>query len=162
MLNFGVSFFITIVNLLVLYFILRRLLFKPVTDFMEKRANKVKSELAEAASTKGRAEEMAKRYDGLIAGADSEAERLIKEGEERARAEAKAILAAAQTEATELRKRGEESAAREREKARQELAGDIARLATEVAARLVGRAAEAEDARSAEALVRELESGDAR
>lgn len=147
---------------MVLYLVLKKLLFKPVTNFMEQRANKVKSELAEAASTKQRAEEMAKRYDGLIAGADTEAQRLVKEGEERAKAEAKTILAAAQSEAAELRRRGEESAALEREKARQALAGDIAHLATEVAARLVGKAAAAEDARSAEALVRELESGNAR
>ncbi|MGO8695516.1 MAG: ATP synthase F0 subunit B [Rectinemataceae bacterium] len=159
MLSFGVSFFITIVNLLVLYLIFRRFLWKPMTDFMEKRTNKVKNELADAAMTKGKAEEMAKRYDGLLAEADSEAERLVKEGEERAKVEAKAILAAAQADAAELRRRGEEAAAREHEKARQELASDIAELAAEVAARLVGREARAEDARSADALVRELEAG---
>jgi F-type H+-transporting ATPase subunit b len=161
-LSFGVSFFITIVNLLVLYFIFRRFLWKPMTSFMEKRANKIKSELADAAMTKGKADEMAKRYDGLLAEADTESERLVREGGERAKAEAKAILAAAQVEAAELRRRGEEAAAREHEKARQELASEIAALAAEVASRLVGREATSEDARSADALVRELEAGRAR
>ncbi|HUW41924.1 MAG TPA: ATP synthase F0 subunit B [Rectinemataceae bacterium] len=159
MLNFGVSFFITIINFAVLFLVFRRFLWKPVTNFMESRASKVKGELADAAMTKSKAEEMAKRYDSLLAEADSEAERLVKEGEERAKAEAKSIVEAAQAEAAAARRRGEEAAAREHEKARQALSAEIAALAADIAARLVGREARAEDARSAEALVRELEAG---
>ena len=162
MLNFTVTFFITIVNLLVLFLVLRKLLFKPVTNFMEARAKKIKDALSDAAIMKGQAEEMASRYEALMANADAEAERLIKEGEDRAAQEAKALLDKALAEAVETRRRGEEAAEREREKARQELAGDIAALAAEVAGRLVGRAATAEDARAADHLVRELEAGRAR
>jgi F-type H+-transporting ATPase subunit b len=161
-LNFTVTFFITIVNFLVLYLVLRKLLFKPVTNFMDARAKKIKDALSDAAIMKGQAEELASRYEGLMANADAEAERLVKEGEDRASEEAKALLEKATAEAAETRRRGEEAAEREREKARQELAGDIAALAAEVAGRLVGRAAAAEDARAAEHLVRELEAGRAR
>jgi F-type H+-transporting ATPase subunit b len=162
MLNFGVSFLITIVNFTVLYLVLRKLLFKPVTSFMKKRADKVRSDLADAAMMKGKAEESAKRYDALLADADSEAERLVKEGEERARDEAKAIVASAQTDAAALRRQGEEGAERAREKARAELLGDVAALAVETAARLIARSPEAEDVRAAEFIVRELEAGHAR
>jgi len=161
-LNFTVTFFITIVNLLVLFLVLRKLLFKPVTNFMETRAKKIKDALTDAAVKKGQAEELATRYEGLMANADAEAERLVKEGEDRAREEVKALLDKANAEAAEARRRGEEAAEREREKARQELAGDIAALAAEVGGRLVGRAAEAEDVRAAEHLVRELEAARAR
>jgi len=161
-LDFTVTFFITIANLLILFLVLRKLLFKPVTAFMDARAKKIKDSLAEASILKGQAEEMAKRYDALMADADAEAERLVKEGEDRAKAESKALLDKALLEAAETRKRGEEAAEREREKARQELIGDIAALAAEVAGRLVGKAAAAEDSRAAEHLVRELEAGRAR
>ncbi len=162
MLDFTVTFFITIANLLILFLVLRKLLFKPVTAFMDARAKKIKDSLAEASILKGQAQEMASRYDALMADADAEAERLVKEGEERAKAESKALLDKALLEAAETRKRGEEAAEREREKARQELIGDIAALAAEVAGRLVGKAAAAEDSRAAEHLVRELEAGRAR
>ena len=162
MLNFTVTFFITIFNLLVLFLVLRKLLFKPVTKFMDARAKKIKDALSDAAIMKGQAEELQSRYDALMSGADAEAERLVKEGEERAKDEAKVLLEKAQAEAAETRRRGEEAAEREREKARQELLGDIAALATEVAGRLVGREAKAEDARAAESLVRELEAARAR
>jgi F-type H+-transporting ATPase subunit b len=161
-LNFGVTFLFTIANFLVLFLILRKLLFKPVTAFMDARAKKIKDSLNDAAAARGKAEELQSRYEKLVAGADAEAERLVKDGEDRARAEAKAILEKAQAEASEARRRGEEAAEREREKARQGLAADIAALAADVAGKLVGRAAEAEDRRTAEVLVRELEAARAR
>jgi F-type H+-transporting ATPase subunit b len=161
-LNFGVTFFITIANFIVLYLLLRKLLFKPVTKFMDARAKKIKDSLGEAAILKEQAAEKVARYETLMAGADAEAGRIVKESEERAREEAKALLAKANAEAAEARRRGEEAAQLERAKAFQALANDIASLATEVAGKLVGRAAEAEDKRSAEHLVRELEAGRAR
>jgi F-type H+-transporting ATPase subunit b len=161
-LNFSVTFFITIANFFVLFFVLKKLLFKPVVNFMDARAKKIKDSLAEASILRGEAEEKAARYDGLMAGADAEAERIVKEGEERARNEAKALLEKAQADAAEARKQAEKAAEREREKARQEFAGDIAAFATEVAGKLVGRSAAAEDARAAEQLVRELEASRAR
>jgi F-type H+-transporting ATPase subunit b len=161
-LNFTVTFFITIANFLVLFLVLKKLLFKPVTNFMEARAKKIRESLSEASILKGQAEELAGRYEALMADADAEAERLVKEGEERARAEAKALVDKALAEAAETRRRGEEAAEREREKARQDLAADIALLAANVAGMLVGRAATEEDERAAGHLVRELEAGRAR
>ena len=162
MLNFTVTFFITIVNFFVLFLILRKLLFKPVTNFMDARAKKIRDSLAEAQILRTDAEEKAARYEALMANADSESERIVKEGEERARDEAKVLLEKAQADAVEARRRGEEAAEREREKARQELAGDIAAFAAEVAGKLVGREAKAEDARAALQLVSELEAARAR
>jgi len=158
-LNFGVTFFITIANFLVLYLVLKKLLFKPVTKFMDARAKKIKDSLAEAAYLKGKAQEDASRYETLMADADAEAERLVKEGSERAAVESKAILDKANAGAADAQRRGEEAAEREREKAMQELAGDIARLAAQAAGKLVGREAAAEDERAAVALIRELEAG---
>jgi F-type H+-transporting ATPase subunit b len=161
-LNFTVTFFITIINLLVLFLVLRKLLFKPVTNFMDARAKKIKDSLAEASILRNEAEEKAARYEALMANADAEAERIVKEGEDRARDEAKALLEKAQAEAVDSRRRAEEAAEREREKARQELAGDIAAFAAEIAGKLVGREAKAEDARAAVHLVSELEAARAR
>jgi F-type H+-transporting ATPase subunit b len=158
-LNFGVTFLITIANFLVLFLILRKLLFKPVTAFMDARAKKIKDSLAEASYLKSKAQEDSKRYEALMAEADAEAERLVKEGVERASAEAKALVDKANADAAAAQRRGEEAGEREREKAMQDLAGDIARLAAQAAGKLVGREAAAEDERAAAALIRELEAG---
>jgi F-type H+-transporting ATPase subunit b len=158
-LNFGVTFLITIANFLVLFLILRKLLFKPVTAFMDARAKKIKDSLAEAAYLKGKAQEEASRYETLMSEAESEAERIVKDGSERAAAESKALVDKANADAAAAQRRGEEAAEREREKAMQDLAGDIAKLAAQAAGKLVGREAAAEDLRAAETLIRELEAG---
>ncbi len=162
MLNFGVTFLFTIVNFFVLFLVLKKLLFKPVTSFMDARAKKIKDSLGEASIMRAQAEEKAARYEALMAGADAEAGRIVKEGEDRAKEEAKALIDKANAEAALARRRGEEAAELERVKALQALANDIASLASEVAGKLVGRAAEAEDKRSAERLVQELGASRAR
>ncbi len=162
MLDFTVTFFITIANLLVLFLVLRKLLWKPVTAFMEAREAKIKDRFDEAAMIKGQAEEKSARYDGLLAEAEAEAARIVKEGEDRAKAEAAATLERAQAEAADARRQGEAAALREAEKAREALAGEIARLVAEAAAKLAGREARSEDERAADALVKDLEAGRAR
>jgi F-type H+-transporting ATPase subunit b len=158
-LSFSVSFFITIVNFFVLFWIFKRFLWKPVRSTLEKRAAKVKSELSDAAFSKGRAEELKTQYEGLIAGAESEADRLLKEAAEQASTDARALVTEARGEAEAIRARAEESATRERAATLEKLTGEIARIATEAAARLAGRDAAAVDASAAEALVKELGAG---
>ena len=55
MLNFSVTFIITAVNILVLFLILRAVLFKPVTKLMADRAKKVQDTIADAAKDRASA-----------------------------------------------------------------------------------------------------------
>jgi F-type H+-transporting ATPase subunit b len=158
-LSFSVSFLITIANFFVLFWIFKRFLWKPVKATLEKRASKVKSDLADASFSKVRAEELKTQYEGLITGAETEADRLLKEAAEQAATDSKALITEARGEAEAIRARAEESATRERAAALEKLTGEIARIATEAAAKLAGRDAAAVDASAAEALVKELGAG---
>jgi len=161
-LDFSVTFFITILNLLVLYLVLRKLLWKPVTAFMDARAKKIRDDLEGASAAKLAAEASADLYQSLLSEADAEAARLVAEGEERARLEARAIVERAQAEAAESRRQAEAAALREAERAREALAADLGALVAEAAARLAGREALAADEAAADAIVRDLEAGRAR
>ena len=158
-LSFSVSFFITIANFFVLFWIFKRFLWKPVRSTLEKRSAKVKSDLADAAFSKGKAEELKNEYEGLISRAEIEADLLMKEASEQAAEDAKALVDGARGEAEAIRARAEESAARERAATLESLTAEIARIATGAAARLVGREAASADSAAAESLVRELGSG---
>lgn len=158
MIAFTVSFFITIANFLVLFFILKRFLWKPVRTTLEKRGAKIKADLADAAFSKGKAEELRIRYEGLISEAEGEADRLMKEAAEQASGDAEALVAGARAEAEAIRLRAEESARKEREASLEALTAEIARIATRAAAMLAGRDATAVDAQAAESIVRELGS----
>jgi len=156
MLAFSVSFFITILNFAVLFFILKRFLWKPVRTMIEARAAKVRGELADAAIAKGVADDLKARFEERIAGAEGEADKIIKESAEQAVLDAKVILDGARAEAETIRLRAEASAAREKAASLEALTGEIARIATAAAAKLASREARQGDAAAAEALVREL------
>jgi len=161
-LDFSVTFFITILNLAVLYLALRKLLWRPLTAFLDARARKIREDLEGAEAARLSAEASSDLYRSLLEGAEAEAEAQGKEAEERAREEAKAIVEAARAEAEASRAEARKAAEREAAKAREALAGELASLAAEAAAILAGREAEAADERSAELLLRELGAGRAR
>lgn len=156
MLSFSVSFFITIANFAILFFILKRFLWKPVREMIEKRGAKVKADLNDAALSKGVAEELRVRFEQQIATAEADADRILKEASEQASDDAKATVAGARSEAEKIKARAAEAAARETAAALEALTSEIARIATEAAARLAGHSVASADAFAAEALVREL------
>ena len=60
--NFAMSIF----NLLLLYFILKKLLFKPMTAHMEKRAQGIQDAINSAEEAKQAVEDLKKEYDDKI------------------------------------------------------------------------------------------------
>ena len=93
MLDFSVTFFITIINLAFLFIILRLVLFKPVTKFMEDRAKKVQDSIDQAENDKVQAREMLAKYEESLKTAKAEADSIIRNARELAQAEAEKIIA---------------------------------------------------------------------
>lgn len=73
------NFFITILNLLLLYFILKKLLFKRVTDFMDNRNNKIDEAINSANALKAEVEDMKLEYANRLKGAGEEGKKIIEE-----------------------------------------------------------------------------------
>lgn len=99
MLDFSVTFFITIVNIVVLFFILRAILFKPVTKFMADRAKRVEDSIRQAESDKNQAKTLLAQYDGIVKTAETEAEAIIRTARENAAAEAEKIISESRSSA---------------------------------------------------------------
>ncbi|MDR2447850.1 MAG: F0F1 ATP synthase subunit B [Treponema sp.] len=93
MLDFTVTFGITIINLVILFFILKAILFKPVSKFMEARAAKIQNDIDSAAKDKEQAKQLLERYEMKLKDAQAEAEAVIKEAREQAAAQADKIVA---------------------------------------------------------------------
>lgn len=155
MLDIGVSFLITAVNLLILYLLLKKYLFGRVRKFMDARTEKVKKELDEAAVSRDVAEGLKLEYEKLLSSADKEGQLILEEAGQRARAEREEALAAAEAEAAATRRRSAEAADRELARARDQLAGEVASLALAAARRVAEREIGTEDdLREAEAFIR--------
>jgi len=93
MLDFSVTFIITAINITVLFFILRALLFKPVTKFMAERARKVQDTIAEAGRDRANAQQLLGQYQEQIKGAQSKADEIVSAGRKSAEIEAERIIA---------------------------------------------------------------------
>jgi len=102
MLDFSVTFIITIINITILFFVLRKLLFKPVTKFMADRAKRIQDSLDQADKDRTQAKAMYKEYEDKLKNADAEAGEIIKTARENANLEANQIIAGGKAEAADI------------------------------------------------------------
>ncbi len=149
MLSFSVTFAITIVNFAVLFLVLRAILWKPVHTFMAERTERVRRETSEAQAVRRSAEEMRQRYEDLLSNASDEAEWVVRDAEDEAAQRSREIVAKAEDEAAEAMRRSSARTALDLAKARDELAEDIALVATAAAAAVSGKSFDGEAERLA-------------
>jgi len=85
MLDFSATYIITIINLVILFFILRAILFKPVTKFMEARAKKIQDSIDQAEKDKAEAKRLLADYENSLKNAEAKAQEIIKTANENAK-----------------------------------------------------------------------------
>ena len=128
MLDFQVSTIVfTVINLLVLYFILRKLLFGRVNAVLEQRAARVKETIDSAEASKCQAEELRAEYEDKLTDARQEAAKLV---------------ADAETDAKRLRSEAEAQIASERDAMLRGARNEVASLALLAAAKVAQRPTE--------------------
>lgn len=93
MLDFSVTFIITIINITILFFILRAILFKPVTKFMAERARRVQDSIDQAQRDKEESKKLLAEYEDKLKNAEAEAGEILKTARENAEREAQLIIA---------------------------------------------------------------------
>ena len=130
MLDFQLSTVIfTVLNLLILYVVLRKLLFGRVNRILEERAALVEKELSSAERQKAQAEEMRKEYEDQLAQAHAQAAKIVDQAKARGEQEYQAILDQAQ-----------EKNRADREKLMRSARQEVAQLAVLAAAKVTGQA----------------------
>ena len=92
MLDFTVTFGITIINIIILTLILRKVLFKPVTKIMAERAKRVQDTIDQAEKDRADSRQILEQYQGKLKNADAEAQAIIKAAREAAETEARQIV----------------------------------------------------------------------
>lgn len=115
LLNLDWSIVWNIVNILVLFLLLKHFLFKPITQMMESRTAEIENDLKDAKEQKEKARELTSQYEEKLKGADAQAARIVTEARERGQQEYSAILKDAAQDARKERERAEKQLAQERE-----------------------------------------------
>jgi F-type H+-transporting ATPase subunit b len=157
MLDFSITFFFTFINLGILFFILRAILFKPVTKFMEDRTKRIQSSIEQVEREKNQARLLQRQYEDQLKNAQSEADAIINAAQETARKEADRIIAegkqAAETLLLNVRRQNEA----ERQAALAIFKAEAAALVVAASGRLLKRELTGEDnLMFAQQLLREL------
>lgn len=145
MLNLDWNVVFQIINIIVFFLLLKKFLFKPVTEIMEKRENLIRSQMEEAEDSRKKANELKAEYQAQLEGAKDEAAAILKDAKARGEKEYEVLLANAGRDAQKLINDAQESARIEREKAVQGAKGEIAALAIAAASKVAEKNIKAED-----------------
>ena len=115
MLNLDWNIVWTIVNILVLFLLLKHFLFKPITEMMESRTAEIENNLKDAEDQKQKASELTAQYEEKLQGAHAEAAQIVSEAKQRGQKEYDAILKSAAQDAQKEQERSRADLERERE-----------------------------------------------
>jgi len=135
----------TIVNLIVLFLILRKLLLKPVGEMLEKRRQMVYDDLENAKSSREEAQQLLEEHRQLISGSKGEAVKIIDEAVRQADLRRGELLAKAEQEAAAVVERAKAEIAREQAKAIELMRGEISALSIAVAEKMLARTVTGQD-----------------
>ena len=128
-----------ILNLLLLYVLFRKFLFKPVTEILEKRKAEIDVHYAEAEKAESDAKALRDDYEKKMSGAREEADRVIKTATDSANAVSENIVNEARSEAAQLKRRAESEIELERRRAFDEVKGELGEIALSLASQVIDR-----------------------
>jgi len=147
MLDFSVTLIITIINIVILFFLLRALLFKPVTKFMADRAKRVQDSIEQAQNEKKEATRMLAEYEKKLKNAESEARDILKTARENAERQAELVIAQGRSEAQETVNAALKQIEMERQAALAKFKLEAAALVMAVSAKLAAKDFSSDDNR---------------
>lgn len=130
---------IHIINIIVLFVILRALLYKPVYKFMQARAERIQAALDAAEQDKQAAEALKQQYDDALQSAQAEADKQAAQIIQKANGEASDMVTAAQHEAEQLAAEAAKKAEESRKKALAAAKEDVKDLSLAMAEKILAR-----------------------
>lgn len=131
------TFFMQILNFLIIYFILKHFLFKPVTEFMDKRTKSIEASIQDAELKNKQSDELKSQYEEKLSEIRKERNEIIEEATRRAQLRGDEIVVSAEEEAKKMVERARLEIEREKQKMMNELKGDISQLAIAAAGKII-------------------------
>lgn len=137
MISVDINLLFAIINIIVLFLLLRKFLIKPVRNIMEKRDEMIRSGLENARKSQSDAELMKQEYEEKLKNAGDISAGIISDAKKEAEARSKNILDEANAKADNILSSARENAETAKIKAVSEAKEQIADLAAEMARKFV-------------------------
>ena len=138
----------SLANLLILTWILKRFLFKPVKKMVDARRQTIDDCYAQAQAARDEAEETRKNYEEAMAAAKMTGDQIIADANRTAEYRSNEIVSEARERANEIRRQAEADAVLERKKAEDEMKHEIANVSAQLTGKLLQREINEEDHRT--------------
>lgn len=138
---------ISLANLTILYFILKKFLYKPVKKVLADRAAELDAQYAAAAKAEAEATASRDEYAAKLSGAQAEAEGIIHDATVSATRRGEKIVEEAREKAEGIVRQGELEAEMEKKKAQESIKREITEVSAALAEQLLSREVKPEDHR---------------
>lgn len=135
----------TLCNLVILFFVMKKLLFKPVKKMIDSRQQEVDEMYANANQDKETAAQMKADYEQKLAHASEQSAQMLKDATRRAQKQEEEILTEAQEKAAQTLKRADEQIEMEKKRALNDIKDEVSGMAVDIASAILTRDIKPED-----------------
>ena len=139
------NFVATICNLFIQMYLIKRFLFKPINNMLQKRKELADAEIQEAVKAKEEALAMKNEYEHSISESREKAGEIVASAQKTASLQSEEILRDAARQANAMKAKAESDIAQEKRKAVNEIKNEIGDLAVEIAGKVIEREINEED-----------------
>lgn len=129
----------TLVNLLILFFIMKKLLFKPVKAMIDSRQKEIDDLYADANASKEDAAALKAKYEQRLDEANAEKEAILKDVYRKAQLRDEEMLREAQAQAAKTLQRADEQIAMEKKRALNDIKDEVSVMAVDIASAVLAR-----------------------
>ena len=136
---------VSLINLLILFLLIKKFLYKPVKKMLRDRQNTIDGKLEDAEKEKQQAIAQRLAYEEKLSSAKDEADGVIQSAVTAARQRENEIIEQAEREADIIVARAKEDAELEKRKAQETIKQEIVEVSSALAEKLVGREINASD-----------------
>lgn len=133
------TFIAQICNLFIQMYLIKRFLFKPINNILEKRKAMADAELQNAVQAKEEAHVMKAEYEQNMQDAKNKANEILVSAQKTAAIQSEEMLKEATAQAAALKAKAESDIAQEKRKAVNEIKGEIGGMAMEIAGKVIER-----------------------
>ena len=138
---------ISLANLVILFLILKKLLFKPVKKIVDKRQKELEAEYCKAEKIQAEADAIKAEWEGKMATAGAEADKIISDAVERADSRNEVMLYESREKADQIIRKAKADIERERKDARETIKKEIVDVSQALSEQIIGREINMDDHR---------------
>ena len=139
------TFVAQICNLFIQVYLIKRFLFKPVNEMLEKRRALADAQIREAEQAKADADAIKTEYEQNMKEAKEKANEILTTAQKTAALQSEEMLKEAASQAAALKSKAESDIAQEKRKAVNEIKDEIGGMAVEIAGKVIEREISEED-----------------